>query len=102
MKALTQDDVRDIAIKIVGEMVENHIIKDCTDTDDETEFDVQDIIVTHLSNMAVDIKMSDEEFYLMFWNDYLTIEKIAEDYGVSVEYATEKVSNGRRDFNLKS
>tara|TARA_R110002020_G_C16206631_1_gene766697 strand:+ start:995 stop:1150 length:156 start_codon:yes stop_codon:yes gene_type:complete len=51
--------------------------------------------------MTID-KMSDEEFYLMFWNDYLTIEKIAEDYGVSVEYATEKVSNGRRDFNLKS
>ena len=48
MKALTQDDIRDIAIRIVGEMVENHIIKDCTDTDDTTEFDVQDIIVEQI------------------------------------------------------
>tara|TARA_R110000824_G_scaffold46889_2_gene134268 strand:- start:484 stop:738 length:255 start_codon:yes stop_codon:yes gene_type:complete len=50
MKALTQDDIRDIAIRIVGEMVENHIIKDCTDTDDTTEFDVQDIIVEHIKS----------------------------------------------------
>jgi hypothetical protein len=50
--------------------------------------------------MTID-KMSDEEFYLEWWNNYLTIETIAEHYGVSVEYASEKVSNGRRDFNLK-
>ena len=48
MKALTQDDIRDIAIRIVGEMVENNIIKDCIDTDDTTEFDVQDIIVEQI------------------------------------------------------
>ena len=102
MKALTRDDIRDIAIKIVNDMVEWGYIKDCTDTDDPTEFDAQDIIVNHLSNMAIDIKMSDEEFYLMFWNDYLTIEKIAEDYSISVDKATKKIDNGRRDFNLKS
>jgi hypothetical protein len=50
--------------------------------------------------MTID-KMSDEEFYLEWWNNYLTIETIAEHYGFSVEYASEKVSNGRRDFNLK-
>ena len=102
MKALTQDDIRDIAIRIVGEMVENNIIKDCTDTDDETEFDVQDIIVDHLSDVAVDVKMSDEEFYLEWWNNYLTIETIAEHYSISVDKATKKIDNGRKEFNLKS
>ena len=102
MKALTQDDIRDIAIRIVGEMVENNIIKDCTDTDDETEFDVQDIIVDHLSDVAVDVKMSDEEFYLEWWNNYLTIETIAEHYGLSVDEAKKKIDNGRKEFNLKS
>mgnify|MGYP003627246200 FL=1 len=53
MKALTQDDIRDIAIKIVGDMVENNIIKDCTDTDDTTEFDVQDIIVEHIQSYFI-------------------------------------------------
>ena len=102
MKALTQDDIRDIAIRIVGEMVENNIIKDCTDTDDETEFDVQDIIVDHLSDVAVDVKMSDEEFFLEWWNNYLTIETIAEHYSISVDKAKEKIDNGRKEFNLKS
>lgn len=40
----TFDDTRDIAIRIVDRLVDLGIIKDCTDTDDETEFQVQDII----------------------------------------------------------
>ena len=40
----TFDDTRDIAIRIVDRLVEQGIIKNCTDTDDETEFQVQDII----------------------------------------------------------
>lgn len=40
----TLDDIKDIAILITDELVIQGIIKDCTDTDDETEFEIQDII----------------------------------------------------------
>ena len=40
----TLDDIKDLSIIIVGKMVEEGLIKDCTDTDDQTECDVQDII----------------------------------------------------------
>ena len=48
------------------------------------------------------MKLSDEEFYLEWWNNYLTIETIAEHYGLSVEEATKKRDNGRKEFNLKA
>ncbi len=38
------DEIKDLSIIIVGKMVEEGIIKDCSDTDDQTEFDAQDII----------------------------------------------------------
>jgi hypothetical protein len=41
---LTNDDTRDISINIVDKLVENNLIKDCIDTDDETEFEFQDAI----------------------------------------------------------
>jgi len=40
----TLDDIKDLSIIIVGKMVEEGIIKDCLDTEDQTEFDAQDII----------------------------------------------------------
>ena len=40
----TNDDTRDIAIKIVDKLVTEGLLKDCIDTDDETEFEVQDVI----------------------------------------------------------
>jgi hypothetical protein len=40
----SNDDTRDIAIRIVDELVKQGYVKDCIDTDDETEFEVQDII----------------------------------------------------------
>lgn len=40
----TLDDIKDLSIIIVGKMVEEGIIKDCTDTDDQTECDAQDVI----------------------------------------------------------
>ncbi len=43
-KKLTYDDTRDIAIRILDKLVENGFVKDCIDTNDETEFEVQDII----------------------------------------------------------
>jgi hypothetical protein len=38
------DDIKDMSILIVNKMVEDGLLKDCTDTDDETEFNAQDII----------------------------------------------------------
>lgn len=38
------DEIKDLSIMITNELVKQGIIKDCTNTDDETEFDVQDII----------------------------------------------------------
>ena len=42
------DDCRDIAIRIVDKLVEEGYVKDCIDTDDETEFEIQDIILNEL------------------------------------------------------
>ena len=44
-----KDKIRDIAIRIVDDLVKNKLIKDCIDTNDNDEFDVQDIIIKHLS-----------------------------------------------------
>ena len=41
---LNNDDIADIAVNAVEKLVEDGIIPNCTDTDDSTEFDVQDII----------------------------------------------------------
>jgi hypothetical protein len=46
----TLDIIKDLSIAIVDKMVEQGIIKDCTDTDDSTEFDAQDIIREILCN----------------------------------------------------
>jgi hypothetical protein len=46
----TLDDIKDLSIIIVGKMVEEGIIKDCTNTDDQTEFDAQDVIREILCN----------------------------------------------------
>ena len=41
---MTNDDTRDIAIRCVDRLVSEGYVKDCVDTDDTTEFSVQDII----------------------------------------------------------
>lgn len=46
----TLDDIKDLSFIIVGKMVEEGIIKDCTDTDDQTECDAQDVIREILCN----------------------------------------------------
>lgn len=48
-KQLTYDDTRDLAIKILDELVEKGFVKDCIDTNDESEFEVQDIIHSELN-----------------------------------------------------
>ena len=43
------DELRDIAIRMVDNLVEQGFIKDCTDEpDDSTEFDVQDLLIETL------------------------------------------------------
>ena len=39
------DAIRDIAIAITNKLIELGYVSDCTDTDDESEFEVQDTIV---------------------------------------------------------
>jgi hypothetical protein len=43
-KKLDKDDRQDIAIAITNRLIEMGFVPDCTDTDDESEFDVQDMI----------------------------------------------------------
>jgi hypothetical protein len=44
------DDCNDIAIRIVDKLVQEGFVKNCIDTDDQTEFEVQDIILNELLN----------------------------------------------------
>ena len=48
---ITNDDIRDTAIKVVDKLVAMGLIKDCTDSDDETEFEVQDTIHQQVCEM---------------------------------------------------
>ncbi len=42
------DETLDIAIRITNELVAEGVVKDCTDTNDQSEFVCQDIIHQHL------------------------------------------------------
>lgn len=48
MKKISEDDLRDIAIKITDELVKLGYVPDCIDTDLEYEFEVQDLIMDEL------------------------------------------------------
>jgi len=48
MLVMTLEQIKDLSVIIVGDLVLNGLIKDCTDTDDETEFEFQDVIVDSL------------------------------------------------------
>jgi hypothetical protein len=50
----TFDDIRDLAIKIVDDLVQNGIVKDCTDTENEDEFNVQDAVIFRLLDTQKD------------------------------------------------
>ena len=47
------DDCRDIAIRIVDKLVQEGYVKNCIDTDDETEFEIQDIILNELAKTKI-------------------------------------------------
>lgn len=44
MAKLNKDDRQDIAIKITNKLIKLGYVPDCTDTNDESEFNVQDMI----------------------------------------------------------
>jgi hypothetical protein len=46
----TEDDVRDLAIRITDALVVAGYVPDCTDSDDQTEFDFQDIISSAIAS----------------------------------------------------
>ena len=43
-RKLDRDERQDIAIDITNKLIELGYVSDCTDTDDESEFEVQDMI----------------------------------------------------------
>jgi hypothetical protein len=49
-RKLDRDELRDIAIEITNELITLGFVPDCTDTDDESEFNVQDTIVKILKS----------------------------------------------------
>jgi len=53
---LDEDEIRDIAIEITNKLIELGHVKDCTDTDDEDEFEVQDEIVEILTAKKLYVK----------------------------------------------
>ena len=44
MKFLSKEQRQELSIDIVNRLVELGIVKDCTDTNDETEFEAQDAV----------------------------------------------------------
>jgi len=46
----TEDELRDISIRMVDKLVEEGYIPNCIDTDDDTEFNVQDLLLNELKN----------------------------------------------------
>ena len=47
-KQLTYDDLRDIAIRITDQLIELGYVPDCTNTPNQNEFEVQDLILEEL------------------------------------------------------
>ena len=54
MKKFTEDDVRDIAIRIVDKLVQMGYVPDCIDTDNDSEFEVQDAI-SDIINQSINL-----------------------------------------------
>jgi hypothetical protein len=48
----TLDDIKDFSLSVVSQMVIDGLLPDCTDTDDDTEFQAQDIITEMLCNVT--------------------------------------------------
>ena len=53
---LNNDDTRDIAIRCTDRIVKDGYIKECINTNDETEFNVQDIIHKEINKAITSLK----------------------------------------------
>jgi hypothetical protein len=51
LKQRNRPDNRDLAVRFTGDMVLAGVVKDCTDTNDDTEFDIQDAIEELLNEL---------------------------------------------------
>ncbi len=56
-KKLNRDDRQEIGITITNKLIEMGFVPDCTDTDDETEFDVQDMIADVIKKLQLHKKI---------------------------------------------
>lgn len=74
------DELTGIAIKMVNNLVLQGYIKDCTDTDDSTEFDVQDLLIeTLIDSLKQDDCLTPTG---MSWGA-VELKEINEDYGIA-------------------
>lgn len=55
-RKLDRDERQEIAIEITNKLIELGYVPDCTDTDDESEFEVQDLIAKILKKNKLRIK----------------------------------------------
>ncbi len=52
-KKLNRDDRQEIGITITNKLIEMGFVPDCTDTDDESEFEVQDMIAKVIKDLEL-------------------------------------------------
>ena len=57
-KRLDRDERQDIAIAITNKLIKMGFVPDCTDTDDESEFEVQDMIAEILKENKLSKKVT--------------------------------------------
>lgn len=48
-----------------------------------------------------ELRANPEHFYLNYLNNYLTVQRIADDYGIALELALELIKKGREIQNGK-
>ena len=75
------DELRDICIRMVDNLVEQGLIKDCTDEpDDSTEFDVQDVLMeTLIESLRQDDCITPNGVAV----GDIELKEINEDYGIA-------------------
>ena len=60
-RKLDRDERQEIAIEITNKLIKLGYVPDCTDTDDESEFEVQDLIANILKRKQLRIKTEPKE-----------------------------------------
>lgn len=55
LNEIQKQNLSDLVCRIVEELVFNEIVKDCTDTDSQDEWDAQEIIYSHIEKYLLNI-----------------------------------------------